>query len=129
MDKSIVSLIEKRRRQILIHSYIYYRLGESIISDYEWTMAAMQLAHLQRKFPKESKKAQYYEGFIGFDGSSGFDLHYDKPEIERDAHCLLRFHKEGPEYFIGIYENLVKAYLYYSDVPKEYDDEWNDKEG
>ena len=54
MDEEIIQLINRRRRQVLIHSIIYYRFDENIISDAMWTKWAMELADLQRKYPEES---------------------------------------------------------------------------
>ena len=51
MNDAIVSLIERRRRQLLVHSYIYYELNDSIISDDTWSKWAVELEELQRKYP------------------------------------------------------------------------------
>lgn len=74
MDEEIIQLINRRRRQVLIHSIIYYRFDENIISDAMWTKWAMELADLQRKYPEESSQCVYSEAFADFDGSTGFNL-------------------------------------------------------
>ena len=73
----IAEKIQQRRRQILVHSYIYYELNANIISDAQWSKWAVELAELQRKYPKTSKRIQYAEQFQGWDGSTGAFLEYD----------------------------------------------------
>ena len=74
---------------MLVHSYIYYRLGDNIIADHTFDMWAKELVELQERYPEESRQAKYYHEFKDFDGSSGFDLDYDKPNIQVTAHRLL----------------------------------------
>lgn len=78
---------------MLAHSYIYYQLGENIISDYQFDMWAKELVELQEKYPEDSKKARYYDEFKDFDGSSGFDLPYAMPNIQAIGDRLLEYHK------------------------------------
>ena len=84
-------LIQRRRYQILVHSYLYYDLGETIISDYDFDIWSKELVDLQAQYPKESKDAKYYEEFIGFDGSSGFDLPYNYINIQKTGNKLLEY--------------------------------------
>ena len=56
---------------MLVHSYIYYELNENIVSDAQWSKWAVELAELQKKYPKESAEVEYYEDFKDWDGSSG----------------------------------------------------------
>lgn len=77
LNKEIYELINQRRRQILVHSIIYYKLNESIISDSQWSKWAMELVDLQNKYSDISAKCVYSESFSNFNGSSGFDLPLD----------------------------------------------------
>jgi hypothetical protein len=86
---SVTEKIQQRRYQMLVHSYLYYELGENIISDYQFDYWAKELVDLQEQYPEESKQARYYEEFIDFDGSSGFDLPYNYINIQKRAHRLL----------------------------------------
>jgi hypothetical protein len=88
---TITELINRRRMQMLVHSYLYYQLGESIISDYDFDYWAKELVDLQRDYPEESKQVRYYEEFKDFDGSSGFDLPYSMPNIQKIGNRLLDY--------------------------------------
>ena len=35
--KSIAELLNRRRRQILVHSVIYYKMNDNLISDSTWS--------------------------------------------------------------------------------------------
>lgn len=54
-------------------------MSESIISDWQWTQWAKELADLQHKYPDISSQAPLYEYFKGFEGDSGCDLPLDNP--------------------------------------------------
>ena len=89
MKQSITEKIQQRRLQILVHSYIYYELNQNIISDDKWNKWAHELVELQKKYPKESKQAKYYDKFTDFDGSTGMDLAYFDDFIVNRANYLL----------------------------------------
>lgn len=85
--------IEQRRRQILVHSYIYYEMDDNIVSDAQWSRWAKELVYLQQEFPDIAKECIYHKNFEGFDGSTGFDFEYDSKIKNRAA--LLVAHKGG----------------------------------
>ncbi len=93
-ETKIKELIQRRRLQLLVHSCIYYRLNQNIISDTTFDMWSKELVELQNKYPKISKLVYYYEDFKDFDGSSGFDLPYAEPWILKKAQQLLEYEKE-----------------------------------
>lgn len=67
--------IEQLRRQIVVHSCLYYELNQNIISDQEFDDRAYELATLQKAYPDVSLAVPYeLEAFKRFDGSTGFDL-------------------------------------------------------
>lgn len=76
LDQSIVELINRKRRQIMVHSAIYYRFCTSIISDAEFDKWSRELVKLQKDYPKESEAAPLYDDFKDWDGSSGYNLNY-----------------------------------------------------
>lgn len=71
---AIGELINRRRRQILVHSIIYYRYNNSLISDAQWSKWAMELDELQKAYPDIASKQPYDDEFKNFDPSSGYDL-------------------------------------------------------
>lgn len=90
----IRTLILRRRLQILIHSYLYYRLDESLITDEQWQTWADELVALQKKHPLICERVDYHDGFEDFDGSTGYHLPYTNPEIASKAHQILNYHRK-----------------------------------
>ena len=88
MKQTIEEKIRQRRRQMLVHSYIYYELDQNIVSDWQWAKWAQELAQLQRDHPEESKKVEFYDMFKDWDGSSGAHLSYTNA-IKETAKRLL----------------------------------------
>lgn len=97
--------IELLQCSILVNSFSYYQLDETILSDYQYDMDALQLADLKRECPEEFKQSRYYEYFHDFcsedsdqHATSGFDLLYriekKDPELYRhiwiDAELALK---------------------------------------
>lgn len=93
-SNKITELINRRRRQILVHSCIYYRLNDSIITDAQFDKWAYELAALQKQHPDIAKKCVYAEYFKDFDGSTGFNLPVHLPEITSKACQLLNEYNE-----------------------------------
>lgn len=74
-DQEIKDEIKRLRRCILVHSIIYYRMGTSVISDYQYDKFAKKLKKLQDENPKLSESVtDYYKDFKDWNGCSGFDL-------------------------------------------------------
>ena len=88
-EEEIVSKISRRRRQILIHSYIYYRLDESIISDSTWSKWAVELHKLQKEYPELADAACYADAFKNFDPSTGYDLPLNDPWVMKKGNYIL----------------------------------------
>lgn len=90
----VTELIKRRRLQILVHSAIYYRFNENIISDHTYDAWSKELAELQQKYPTEAKQAPYAVAFAEYDGSSGFDLPTSDPWVVNKALQILTYHKK-----------------------------------
>ena len=86
--QTIKEKIRQRRRQMLVHSYIYYELNQNIVSDHKWAEWAKELAQLQKDYPKESAEVEEYDQFKDWDGSSGAFLKFGE-NIKTVAHILL----------------------------------------
>lgn len=93
----IRELITRRRHQLLIHSCLYYRMNENIITDHTFDLWSNELVELQKKHPDTAKQCIYHEYFEDFDGSSGYNLPYHLPRILNAATTLLRVHKRFKE--------------------------------
>ena len=90
LERDISELINQRRRQILVHSIIYYQMDKSIVTDAQWSKWAMELVDLQTQYPDIAARCVYSEAFANFDGSSGFDLPLDDEWGNYKAQQLLR---------------------------------------
>lgn len=93
-EEVVYELISRRRRQILIHSIIYYKMNESIVTDALWASWAVELEELQKRYPEIAAKAPYADGFEDFDHSSGFNLPLDDPSAVAKARYILQIHKQ-----------------------------------
>lgn len=51
---------------MLVHSYIYYKLNDNIISNATFDMWAEELIDLQEKYPEISKEVELYDIFSEF---------------------------------------------------------------
>lgn len=91
----IVSLIRRRRRQILVHSCLYYKLNTNIISDEEFDNWCKELRELHQKYPQYMKIDCYDKAFEKWGGFSGFDLPTGDPAILRVAYRLLNIKQEN----------------------------------
>lgn len=72
--EQILELITRRRRQILVHSIIYYKLNDNLVSDAQWAKWAVELEELQHQYPGLAEAAPYAEAFKDFEHSSGYNL-------------------------------------------------------
>lgn len=93
--KPICDRIKQLRLGLMIHSYLYYKLGKSIIPDQKWDAAARELVKLQKQYPALAKKGRFAKVFADFDGSTGYHLAgaIDKKGIAK-AYFLLHIEKE-----------------------------------
>lgn len=92
-DNRVISLIKRKRLQMLVHSCIYYRLNESIISDEKWYEMAYELRDLQIEYPELSKVAEWADAFEGWDGTTGYDLPLGDQWVMQKACYILKIHK------------------------------------
>jgi NAD-dependent DNA ligase len=70
-------------------------MNENIISDHQFDKFCVDLVQLQDEYPEETKQSVYYKEFVGFDGSTGFDLPYNTPLIHGIALKLLTYKNGG----------------------------------
>lgn len=97
-DKEKIQLLQ---RSILVNSYAYYELDETILSDYQYDMNTRQLLELKKSSPEAYRKSRYYKYFDDFESGTGFDLtgrlRTNKKlykQVAHDAHLALKLKKE-----------------------------------
>lgn len=94
-EKEIAKLIERRRRQILVNSVVYYRFGDNLVTDEQWTRWAVELEGLQQQHPDIADRVWYAEAFKDFDHSTGQNLPLDDPWAVNKAWQLLRYRQKA----------------------------------
>lgn len=72
--EKILELINRRQRQVIVNSVIYYRIDTNIIPDSKWNDWARELVELQSKYPEIAAKSVFWEDMQDFDGSTGYHL-------------------------------------------------------
>lgn len=95
-NDEICALIKRRRLQILVHSCIYYRFGDNIITDYFYDQIGKELGRIQVQYPDLSQAVpDYYEWFKDYtpECTSGYQLPISKPEVVAKAEQLIRLHE------------------------------------
>lgn len=91
----VAELITRRRRQVLVHSIIYYRYNDNIISDSTWSDWAKELYDLQRKYPETASICPLAKEFKDFDYSTGSNLPLGDPWGNEIALRLLKMREKG----------------------------------
>lgn len=93
---NIYTQISFLQRVILIHSFLYYMLDNSIWSDKKYDEVAHMLSEMQSRTTKIDliTNTDYGYVFADFDGTTGFDLYYrlkekDKKRIEQIARTIV----------------------------------------
>ena len=89
--QDVYDLINRRRRQILIHSIIYYKMDDNLITDAQWSAWANELDELHKKYPEIARTCFYNDAFKNFDPCSGFNLPLDDAWAVNKARQLLKY--------------------------------------
>ena len=88
----ICEKINRRRRQILVHSYLYYELDDTLWTDAQFDAAAHELKDLVTKYPEKAKTCVFSEEFKEWDSMpkyySGCGLPYNSLYTFRIAERL-----------------------------------------
>lgn len=92
---STLAQISWYQRCVIIHSYLYYSLGTSVLDDLTYDKIARELVKLKNSFPDLWSESEYYKQFGDeYNGSTGMGL-YDslnseqKEKIQAIAHTIL----------------------------------------
>lgn len=81
-------LIKRRRLQMLVHSCIYYTLGDNLVPDHVFDGWAKELEQLMKDYP-DAYSDRFDEDFAKWDSASGFDLPLRDPWVLNRAQQLL----------------------------------------
>jgi len=68
---NIKEVIRRHRFNIVLHSQMYYYYDNPIWSDTKFDNVCKALCKLQKDYPDESRRADGYNAFKDFDGSTG----------------------------------------------------------
>jgi hypothetical protein len=94
LNLSKVSMIQRRRRQLYVHSYLYYRMNTTLVPDETYDRWARELIELQKDYPRESETAPYHDDFKDFQMGDSFALDLDQAWIHDCCLQLLTYHKK-----------------------------------
>lgn len=103
-DDKAMELINRRRRQMHVHSIIYYYLHTSLIDDATFDAWAVELASLQKDFPKLKHKGYMPSLFEDWTGDTGMHLPVTEQALWL-AESLVAHSNNGN----GIIESLAKT--------------------
>lgn len=93
MDSKILDLINRKERQMLVHSCLYYQLDKNIWSDKHFDKNAYELRDLIKQYPEEAKKAEWSVHFRDWDGTTGFHLPLTHPWVIGKANQIWNIHE------------------------------------
>lgn len=77
--------LRQLRLNMLVHSYLYYHLNDSLISDHQWQAQADELVELQKY---RHYIGCYDDAFKGWDASTGYHLPVDQWVIHKATQLL-----------------------------------------
>lgn len=82
---TIQEYIDFLQRYIILHSYIYYELNGSSISDKKYDEKSKELVSYKNAYPELWKKSMYYEQFgDDYNGSTGFTLYHELNDHQKE---------------------------------------------
>jgi hypothetical protein len=91
-ELELIELINRRRRQILVFSCVYYVFNDNLVSDQEYDLRVRQLMELQDEYPWIASKCIYQKEFEKMDGcGSGYSLSCREPWVINKALQLIRY--------------------------------------
>lgn len=88
-EQQLKERILQRRYQLIVHSYLYYQRGTSLITDATYDRWARELERLQADHPDIAATVPLHNEFKSFDAASGFDLPYGLPWVQRYGDWLV----------------------------------------
>ena len=78
MGVDTLELINRRERQILVHSCLYYQFNENLIQDHVYDAWSKELAELIQNHKEEFKRSVHYTTFKDYEGQQFVKIVSDK---------------------------------------------------
>ena len=89
-----MELMQRRIRQILVHSCIYYRFNNNIVPDHVYDGWGRELIQMIEEHPDWLDQLEWGEAFKDYtETASGFNLPYNDPRIVDRANHLLKIQR------------------------------------
>lgn len=85
--------INRRRRQVLVHAFLFHKLGSPIITNGQFNKFVRELLRLQKKHPDIASNCIYADEFSRL-GEPEIRLPIEEPWVENTAKTLLGNHKK-----------------------------------
>jgi hypothetical protein len=93
-NPAVMTKIIQRRRQLHLHSTLYYHLHDSVIPDNKFDRWANELRDLQREYPELAKRGYMAEEFADWTGDTGMHLPVDYAILDL-AHRTLNYNPKS----------------------------------
>lgn len=97
MDVQIRDRISNLEGKIWCWAIIYYRLGDSIVTDKQYDLTSKELQRLSQEHPEEFAASKHYDVFKEFSWVSGYDLPLYDVDMTNTAEFVLAVSKLGME--------------------------------
>ena len=84
-----IELIKTKRKELLMHAYLYYCIYDTVWSDSQWDAAARELVQLHKEIPEGITVGYMDDYFNSWEGMTMFDATFDE-EVKSGAMELLK---------------------------------------
>ena len=72
------------QRYIIVHSYIYYEMDDTVVSDMKYDAKSKELVRYKNRYPDLWRNSEYYRQFgDDYNGSTGFTLFHDLDDYQQ----------------------------------------------
>lgn len=106
-----LELMRRRHYQIIIHSFIYYELGENLISDQTFDAWGKELGNLIQEHPECLDELEHGYEFRDYTGGTGYHLNFKNPRVVSKAlHLFLHSGKPIPDSAWNYLDRKTKNY-------------------
>lgn len=97
MNIEVRDRISNLESKIWCWAIIYYRLGDSIVTDKKYDVTSKELQRLVKEYPEEFAASKHYSVFKDFSWVSGYDLPLYDVDMTNTAEFILCVSKHGME--------------------------------